>query len=465
MRLFVLLLALALVGGLFVPAAAVTRADGDGIEVVAMSAQSQFPDGIKFSVTARSSEDIGEVRVFLKKTGQTGRSTYRSVEFAPGRVVTGESLLRSGSGGEYFPPGTTIDYAFEIRDKGGAVFRTQDQHFVYSDSRFDWLSLSSGLITVYYYGAYVEERARTVLEAAEAAMTRMAPVLGIQPTEPLRIVSYNNYRHMSAALPFRSQAVREQLQTQGMAFSDERVLLVHGFDATVKGTVSHEFTHLLVAEAAGRAGSLVPAWLNEGLAEYGNIDPTDDYDAALRYGIFTRRLKPLWYLETFGGTPNDIIIAYGQARSVVQLLIGRYGPEKMTGLMLALQQTRDIDQALQQTYGFDQHGLDTEWRIAIGLDPLPPPAQLERQLQTQQPPTPPPAPIFIPTPAPADTPAPESSHAGSAPDAAGGKSSPGCGAPSQGQSGRAAVGLGTLLLLAAPLGLLSFRAFRRRRPG
>lgn len=465
MRLFLLLLALGLVGWLFIPAASVARADGDGIEVVAISAESQFPDGIKFSVTARSSEDINEMRVFLKKTGQTARSTYRSVEFAPGKVVTGESLLRSGGGAEYFPPGTTIDYSFEIRDKGGAVFRTEDRHFVYSDSRFDWLSLSSGLVTVYYYGEYVEERARTVLEAAESAMKRMVPVLGIQPTEPLRIVSYNNYRHMSAALPFRSQAVREQLRTQGMAFSDERVLLVHGFDATVRGTVSHEFTHLLISEAAGRAGSQVPAWLSEGLAEYGNIDPTDDYDAALRYGIFTRRLKPLWYQQSFGGTPDDIIIAYGQARSVVQLLVGRYGPQKMAGLMQAFQRTLDIDQALQQIYGFDQHGLDTEWRLVIGLDPLPPPAQLERQLQTQQPPLAPPAPISIPTPAPADTPAPETSQAASPQDSGGGKSSPGCGASSRGPSGGTTVGLGALLLLAAPLGLLSFRAFRRRRPG
>lgn len=465
LKLILLALALGVLGGLFIPAFAVVYADGDGIEVVTTGAESKFPDGIKFSVTARSSEDIKEMRVFLKKKGQVGRSTYRSLEFAPGRVVTGESLLRSGSGGEYFPPGTTIDYSFEIRDRGGAVLRTQDQHFVYSDSRFNWLSLSSGLVTVYYYGEYVEERARTVLAAAEAAMDRMVPVLGIQPTEPLRIVSYNNYRHMSAALPFRSQAVQEQLQTQGMAFSDERVLLVHGFDATVKGTVSHEFTHLLVSEAAGRAGSQVPAWLNEGLAEYGNIDPTDDYDAALRYGIFTRRLRPLWYQDSFGGTPDDIIIAYGQARSVVQLLIGRYGPQKMAELMRALQRTSDIDQALLQVYGFDQHGLDTEWRLAIGLDPLPPPGQLEQQLQTQQPPTPPPAPPSIPTPAPADTPAPASGQAPSGQDGGEVKASPGCGAPNQGPAGSTAVGLGTLLLLAGPLGLLSYQAFRRRRPG
>jgi len=188
---------------------------------------------------------------------------------------------------------------------------------------------------------------------------------------------------MSSALPFRSQAVSEGLQTQGMAFSDERVLLVHGFDPTVTGTVSHEFTHLLVGEAAGPALSQVPAWLNEGLAEYGNIDPTDDYDAALRYGIFTRRIKPLWYLSSFGGTPEDIIIAYGQGRSVVQFMIDRWGEERMAALFPVLQRTLDIDQALLEVYGMDQFGLDSAWREELGLEKLPSPEELENQIKEE----------------------------------------------------------------------------------
>ena len=237
------------------------------------------------------------------------------------------------------------------------------------------MTITSGLITVYYYGEYGENRANTVLDAATEALSRMLPVLGIEPEQPLRIVAYNNYRHMAAALPFRSQATTEKLRTEGMAFSDERVLLVHGFGATIKGTTSHEFTHLLVSEAAGRADAQVPAWLNEGLAEYGNIDPTDDYDAALRYGIFTQRIKPLWFQASFTGTPDDIIIAYGQGRSVVAHLINAYGQAKMAGLMSVLRQTRDIDEAMLRVYGFDQYGLDTEWRKLHGMKALPPPAQ------------------------------------------------------------------------------------------
>ena len=466
MRILVLLLILGAAGGLFAPGAIL--ADTPDIEVLATGAESQFPDGIKFTITARSSDEIEEIRVFIRKADQSGRSAYRSVEFEPGKEVTGESVLRSGSGGaDYYPPGTRIEFSFEVRDTAGGVYRTPDQEFIYADSRFDWLTVSSGLITVYYYGEFVEQRAQTVLEAAVQAMELMVPVLGIAPTDPLRIVSYNNYRHMSAALPFRAQAVREKLQTQGMAFTDERVLLVHGFDPTVKGTVSHEFVHLLVAEAAGRAVSQVPAWLNEGLAEYGNIDPTDSYDAALRYGIFTRRLKPLWYLGAFGGSPDDIIIAYGQGRSVVELMIGRYGPEKMAELMQVIQDTLDVDVALTQVYGFDQYGLDTEWREWMGIETLPPPGELERQLQAPPSPTPAPTPeptsTSAPTPTPEPTPQLEPTQVASTEAEDGdAPSGGGCSAPMSGQDG-GAVGLGTLLLLGGPLGLLSFQAFRRRR--
>ena len=470
MRKLLLLMTLGLAGIILVPAT-VTFADEGDIEVLDVGAESQFPDGIKFSIKAQSSEEIDEIRVFFKKVGKKGLSAYRSVDFEPGKLVAGESILSSGGGSDYFPPGTRIEFSFEIRDKAGAVFRTPDQDFVYNDIRFEWLSVSSGLITVYYYGEYVEKRANLVLDAAQSAMEIMVPILGIEPTEPLRIVSYNNYRHMSAAIPFRSQAVTEQLQTQGLAFTDERVLLVHGFDATVKGTVSHEFTHLLVAEAADRANSQVPSWLNEGLAEYGNIDPTDSYAAALRYGIYTRRLKPLWFQQSFTGTPDDIIIAYGQGQSVVNFLIDRFGPDKMAQLFRVLRGTLDIEPALQAVYGFDLYGLDTAWRNALRLEPLPPPAELQRQLQeaaaqatTEGTASPAPASTSRPEPEPTHTPKP--SPVVSVEDQGAATPSPGgCNAAGLAGTGPAPSALGTLLLMVASLGLLSFQAVQRRRVG
>ena len=56
-------------------------------------------------------------------------------------------------------------------------------------------------------------------------------------------------------MPFQSQTSSEQLITQGMAFDEERVLLVHSGDRSVTSTTAHEFVHLLVGDALGRAYS------------------------------------------------------------------------------------------------------------------------------------------------------------------------------------------------------------------
>ena len=472
-------------------ASSIAFADEGDIEVVEATAVSQFPDGILFTVQAESEGVIDEVRVFIKKADQSGRSSYRSIEVEPGEVVSGETLLPvTGGGGDYFPPGTKISYHFEIRDKAGGVVRTERTDFVYEDSRFEWLTVSDDLITVYYYGEFVKERARIILEAARETMDNMVKVLGIAPTDPLRIVAYNNYRHMVVALPFRSSAVSQDLQAQGMAFSDERVLLIHAFDPTVTGTVSHEFTHLLVSEAAGGSSALVPSWLNEGLAEYGNIDKTDEYDAALRYGIYTRRIRPLWYQQTFSGEPEDILIAYGQGKSVVEYMVQRWGEDKIKALFEALRQSRDIDTALLQVYGVDQHGIDSGWRRSLGLDPLPPPEELRNREEATESEAVPVEEETInqdeetidqdeapagseqeqPEPAPTEAAAvaesepdeteaqPESTVAPPAEDPSG-SSSP-CSAPPPGAS---SVGLGMLGLLAAPLTLAGIPFLRRLR--
>ncbi|MYC39115.1 MAG: hypothetical protein F4X66_19730 [Chloroflexi bacterium] len=480
-RLVIILLALIL-AAVAVPLLA--SADEGGVTVSEATAESQFPDGIVFRVAAESPGIIDDVRVFFKKADQSGRSAYRSIEVEPGESVAGETLLPASGGGDYFPPGTKITYHFEVWDKAGEVTRTEETEFVYLDNRFEWLTLTDDLITVYYYSEYVEERARIILEAARQTMDNMVPVLGIAPTEPLRIVTYNNYRHMSMALPFRSQAVREELQAQGMAFSDERVLLIHGYDPTVTGTTSHEFVHLLVAEAAGGTAAAVPAWLNEGLAEYGNIDKTDDYDAALRYGIYTRRIRPLWYLQSFTGEPEDILIAYGHGKSVVSYMIARWGEHRIPELFNAIRQSQDIDTALLRVYGLDQHGMDTEWRLAMGLEPLPSPEELASRIReseesagtegkgageeaTPEPDTSQAESTATeeatkePQPAPAES-QPALSTVTPTEEPEDGATAGACSAP---PGGSASISLGALALMAGPLGLGALPFLRNRRKG
>ena len=376
-------IALVIVGALFAMSLAVSgvRAEGEGPVITSESVESQFPDGVLFKATASGPDPIERVRVFLKTLGSDNGS-YGQLDISPGTEVAGEYVLRTSTSTQHVPPGTLIRYSYELRDSAGRVVRTPEREVVYQDNRFEWFQVSDGPVTVYYYGGtiaeFVKKRAEIILDAALQTKDNMGPLLGIDDLGPIRIVFYNNYRDMSSALPFRSQAVRQDLLTQGQAFPEERVLLVLGNDTTVTGITSHELTHILVREAAGQGTARVPSWLNEGLAEYGNIDPGEGYTQALLEGIYTRKIKPLWYLSAFGGEPEDIIIAYGQSSSVVRYLIAFYGPEKIAELMAAMQGgTRSIDDALELVYGFDQYELDTEWRRQIGLQPLDRPGEVQ----------------------------------------------------------------------------------------
>ena len=329
-----------------------------------------------------------------------------------------------------------------------------------------------------------------MLDAAQEAIQRIAPVLGIDPAEPFRIVSYNGYSEMAAALPLSFRVLRGRIHTQGMAFGDERVVLVQGSDPTVRGIVAHEVTHLATAEATGRAHDRMPTWLKEGLAEYGNLAPTSEYDRALARGMLDGEIKPLRDLNTFRGASQDVILAYGQSQSVVKYMIAQYGEAKIAELMLAMRGTFNIDQALERVYGLDQYGLDTEWRKAMGLAPLPPPEEVKPRLQERQTPTPTPLPSPTPTPtepAPAATPAvtpatptatalptpttvppapttvpptPASAPAQAASEEGGqpGKPSPGCAPPTAG--GGAPGDLALWAVLVGPLAMLAFRGFR-----
>ena len=481
---------------LWVAAAPISHADSGTIKVEEVGAESLYPDGVRFFVTARSAEVIGEIRIFFKTIARATAGTYRVVEFEPGKLVRGESTLRTSPGTGYIPPGTEIEYYFEVRDKAGAVHRTPAATFIYTDTRFNWRTVSSKLVTVYYQGARDDKRARTILNAAQEALDRMGPILEIDATEPVRVVAYHAYNDLASALPFRSRVFEGQIHTQGMAFGDQRVVLVHGADPMIEGVVSHEVTHLLVAEATGRASSRLPAWLSEGLAEYGNSDPSQDYGEALRRAMASRDVKPLSHLSNFGGSADQVITAYGQSRSVIEHLVARYGERKIAELMRAVQGTFNIDQALEQVYGFDVYGLDSEWRSALGLAPLPPPERPEARVPDRRKPSPPPPPApaqpsstseplpiaaatptlgptpsSLPatlTPETADTPATPVPTVAPSPGAVaedGGGASPGCGSPVNFNSRGVPGDIALLVLLASPAAMLLFRPLPSgRRP-
>ena len=454
------------------------------ITVIEQGVENQFPDGLRFHLEAQSSSPIEEIRVYVRKLGQSSRSVYRTVEFKPGERISGEALFQSKTANEFIPAGTRLSYYFDIRTGDGQRLETEPKVLVYLNRGLDWDSVADGLINVYFYHhtAQSEERARQVLEVAADTYAKMGPILGVELTEPMNLVVYSDYGDMRMALPPSSRVAQRQLRTLGQAHTTERTLLVDGSNDVFIGdnvlsTTAHEFTHLLVADAAGSAYGQVYTWLNEGLAVYSE-GSNSEFGIYVNTAIRNDSVPPLASLRTYAGTPEETLRNYGLGHSAVTYMLDTYGTEKMARLFATIRTIHNFERSLEDAYGLTIVELDNEWRESLGLSPrelstpalpafqaiptrrpTPTPAASAQQATAPQstapataPPTPTqqPAPTYTPMPAPAT----------SAPEPSGG----GCGAPPPTSAGGSLPAeLASAALLAGPLGLLALSAARRRR--
>ena len=453
------------------------------ITVSTQGVENRFPDGLRFYIEAESASDIDEIRVYVRKLGQSSRRTYRTVEFEPGASISGEALFQSKTSNEYIPTGTRLEYHFDIRTVDGEQFETEPETLVYLNTGLDWDVKSSGLINVYYYqyDQLSEVRAEAVLMVADETYQHMGPILGVELTEPMSIVVYSNYDHMREALRPSSRVAARHLRTLGQAFADERTLLVDGEKDLFLGdntltTTAHEFTHLLVADAAGSAYSQVHLWLNEGLAVYSERQPSSEFERYMDFAVQNDQVPPLAGLRTFAGTPQETLRAYGQGHAVASYMLETYDHGLMAELFATIRTTHNFEKALIAVYGVSVPELDNEWRESVGLAPrdlsTPPPPPLQ-VLPTRRPtPTTPPAmaqgPAATPqesTRRPTPTAAPKPTYTPKPPPTQSAPSMPsggGCGAAPE-QSGGIPTQLASLALLAVPAGLFTMAAVRRRK--
>lgn len=360
--------ALLIAAGAWLPLAPTAAANTGDIAVISSSATGEFPDGIRFELRVQSSEGIEEIAVRLRIGQRTfGEYEYMDLEPSSSGDRTDASLLfRTDTAARYIPPGTIVKYFFEITDEDGNRLDTDQQEFVYQDGRFEWDQVSDGIITVWYHGP-VQSRAESILDAIQETLGIMGPLLGAGVDEPISVTMYNNWPEMRPALPPSSATLRRELVTEGQAHSEDGVLLVLGGAQRARGVAAHEVTHILVFRAGEGVLGSVPSWLNEGLAEYGNIDPGESYTYALRYAIANDNLLPITAMTSQPGNPQDVIIFYGQARSIVRFMVDEYGEEKMRELMATLKGGTNIRNAVPEVYGVDLIELENLWRDDLGV--------------------------------------------------------------------------------------------------
>jgi len=349
-------------------------AQADSVEVTAQDVSSVFRDNVTFTLKADSDAEIVDVDLLYKIAGQVVNSRNQA-DFVPGTSIDAEFVLNQTEPGNYFPPGTELQYWWKLTDVDDNVTTTDPQSMVYLDETHNWESLENERLTLYWYEGD-DEFADNLFNRANDSLDTLEEDMGVMLEEPIKIFIYADHTDfMDAYFP------SGQEWAGGAAFDENDVVMMTVEpDQPEWGTLitTHEMTHLVVHQATDNffTGDLtLPRWLDEGIAVYtsGELYSRRDFQQALNYGFDNNQLFTLRTLSSpFSSDSNEAVLSYAQSGAVVTYIVDTYGPEGVSDLLDALSEGALYDEALEQALGLDTIGLDNAFRESEDLPPLPP---------------------------------------------------------------------------------------------
>jgi hypothetical protein len=338
------------------------------VRVISDRHEIDYPRAIVLRLEIEADEEIAEVTLFYHLAGKPSR-VYGYPQVMVGRSVSTEFSIRTG-GAQYLPAGVEIEYYYRIQDSRGGVLETPHSRVTYLDPAYRWRELRQGDLVVTWHDLS-EERVRKVVTDAEARLRVAKEMFGLDDVRPIKAVIFNSRKESDRGLPFVSEAASQRHLYGGFAFQAYDQFVLSGLS---EHGITHEATHLLLGQAVSSPLAKIPAWLNEGLATY--FEASDFGRARTVAGAARgRRLLRLRSMGAVPGRPEDVVVFYAQAWSVVTHMIETHGAERMGALLDALDSGLEIDEALRSVYGMGVDGLEAEWRALLegSISPWPRP--------------------------------------------------------------------------------------------
>jgi hypothetical protein len=341
---------------------AVAAAQGT-IRVSNQKVEAVFRDHITFKITADSDSKITAARLFYNVAGQIA-TARGDAKFDPATHV--EASFTIDQTKDYMPPGTELQYWWQITDETGQSLKTDKQTLDYMDDRHPWQKLSNDRLTLYWYEGG-QSLGQALFDQANKTLDQIEADTGVTVKTPIKIFIYGSYSDLHDAI-----AVGSQEWTGGQAFTDQGVVVI--------GVSPDNLDYGLIAtphQATKNPFGDIPTWLDEGLAVYfsGELDASGMgyHDRGLvAAAAKDGQLMTLQTLSsTFPADPNQTTLAYAESGVVVEFIIKHYGKDAMFKLLDVFHQGSTYDDALKQALGVDMRGLDNAWRQSLGAPPLP----------------------------------------------------------------------------------------------
>ena len=356
--------ALAVVG-LLVTIAPV-RVAAAGISFGTPTATPEFGQGVTFrQLVNGGGTRVERVEVLVQEPGNSG-PLVTEVPVAGGTLgSTTLSFLRSEQD-DHIYPNTVLSARWRVTDATGAITLGPSVSVTYTDTRYNWQTKTSALVTVHWTVGDVSfgQRALTI---AQARIAKAEALLGVTETKPIDFFVYADQNAFYDAL---GPGTRENVG--GEALPEIRTLFAlitpdEINDSWVGVVIPHELTHLVFDTAVTNPYHFPPRWLNEGLAVYLSQGYVDSDRGLVRNAASSHQIIPLDGLTgEFPTNGDQFALAYAESVSAIDFFVRTYGQPALVTLIKSYARGVTDDEAMVAATGHSLAAFNTAWLADIG---------------------------------------------------------------------------------------------------
>ena len=312
-----------------------------------------------FQLEATAGQPIGRVTLNYRVAGRRTLSAG-DARFSQAGTIRAEHSVDLSR--RYLPPGTQLQFYWQVDDAAGGKHRSQTYQAVVEDRRFQWRQMRARNLEL-FWNRGDDAYGRILLSIASRALDQIAAESGVTLERPVKLYVYGEVEE------FRSASYRGGYEWVGGTFyPHENVILIvappnqQGADIA-RRAIPHELTHAVIHQVTDNPFGDVPQWLNEGLSTRSEPSLSPDQADALAAALAADKLLSL---KAIGGAfpvdPDEALLAYAQSYSAVTFLMERHGRTRLNALLQAYREGVTHDEGLQRALGMDTAELDRQWR-------------------------------------------------------------------------------------------------------
>jgi hypothetical protein len=235
----------------------------------------------------------------------------------------------------------------------------------YADDRFTWQQQVDGLLRVHWYegdAAFGD----ALLDVSRRSLSAVSAFIPAPLDAPLDVYVYASNNDLQSALFLGGETWQGGHANPKLGVVMLVVTPGPSQSIDMETLIPHEMAHVMLYRNVGDGYSMLPVWLNEGIASLSELYPNPDYDQALTIASQDNSLMAINDLcDTFPLDASRAYLAYAESQSFVRFLRDSYGTPALFSLTSAYADGLSCDQGVVRALGTSLVSLDTRWRESV----------------------------------------------------------------------------------------------------